>query len=330
VPKRIAVTMGDPAGVGPEICLKLLRRSEEELGCQLLLFGDQSVLERVSKRCQLPPPEQAVPGKNWLQTLPGEGHVVVDFGFVDGGKVCPGRVQAACGEAAFRYVEEGIRAAMEGSVDAVSTAPINKEAWSLAGISFPGHTEAFTTYTGASESCMMLYSAGLACSFVTTHIPLREVSSQITRERLLRVMEWSRDAVRRLNGKDPRLLVCGLNPHAGEGGLFGEEERKVIAPSVEEAKARGMSVEGPLSPDACFIAKHREATDCFVCMYHDQGHIPFKMLAFETGVNITLGLSVVRTSVDHGTAFDIAWSGQADPSSLLAAVDCALRLTEAT
>jgi len=218
---------------------------------------------------------------------------------------------------------------MAGLVDAVSTAPIHKEAWSLAGISFPGHTEAFTKITGAADSCMMLYSERMTCSFVTTHIPLIQVSSQITRERLLRVMELSCDALRRLKKKEPRLLVCALNPHAGEGGLFGLEERDVIIPAVKEAKKRGMIIEGPLSPDACFITKQREVTDCFICMYHDQGHIPFKMVAFETGVNVTLGLSVVRTSVDHGTAFDIAWSGKADPSSLLAAVDCALRLTEA-
>jgi len=319
--------MGDPAGVGPEIGLKALGQSDKELGCQLFLLGDWSLLKGVAERCDLKMPECVLSKSAWQKTCPSHGHVLVDLEALNGQTVQPGCIQAHCGLASFRYVEEGIHAAMSGAVDAVVTGPIHKAAWNRAGISFPGHTEAFTEKMGASDTCMMLYSEEMVCTFVTLHMALEKVSCSISRERVMRVLDLTHEAMVRLRGKSPRMLVCGLNPHAGEEGLFGDQEQTVIRPAVEQAKGRGMIVEGPMAPDACFLFKHRSRIDCVVCMYHDQGHIPFKMLAFETGVNITLGLPRVRTSVDHGTAFDIAWSGRADPSSLLAAIRCAVKLS---
>jgi 4-hydroxythreonine-4-phosphate dehydrogenase len=241
--------------------------------------------------------------------------------------VVPGQVSAACGAAAYRYFTQAIDEALAGHVDAVATCPINKESLHAAGHPFPGHTEILATRTNAERSCMMLTAPEITCSLVTVHVGYREVPALLTTERILDVIELTAAAMERMRGHTPRLLVCGLNPHAGEHGLFGDrEEERVIVPAIEAARAKGIDVAGPLPPDTAFLPKHRTATDAYVCMYHDQGLIPLKALAFEEAVNVTLGLPIVRTSVDHGTAFDIAWQGTAEVSSLVQAVTLAAKL----
>lgn len=323
----VAITMGDPAGVGPELCLRALTEPSVLGECIPVVFGDAGVLERVAAQCALPPPEKIVTLAEWTAQPPAQQATVVDCKAIDAAKVAPGVVAEGCGRAAYTYIESAIHAALRGEVAAVATAPIHKEALHQAGVPYPGHTEIFAALSGADRACMMLASDEITASFVTTHIGLVDVSPSLSEERILEVIELTADAMQRLRGEQPQIAVCGLNPHAGEHGLFGnQEEERFIAPAIAAARSKGMDVEGPLPPDAAFVSSKRQQVDAYVCMYHDQGHIPFKMLAFDTGVNITLGLPIIRTSVDHGTAFDIAWTGRANPASLYQAVLWAARL----
>lgn len=325
---RIAVTMGDPAGIGPEICLRLLADPEIRRECIPVIFGDAGVLRRVAGAIDASFDAPVISRDRWADACRGVSEPsVLDLRCVEAGAVTPGRLSAACGDAAFRYVVAGIDAGLKGEVDAVSTAPLNKEALHAAGHKFPGHTEIFAGRLNAARSCMMQYSEELTCSFVTVHVGYAEVPALLQPGRILDVIELTDDALRRIRGRAPRLLVCGLNPHAGENGLFGDrEEERMIAPSIEEARKRGLDVTGPVPPDTAFTPARRKQFDAVVCMYHDQGHIPVKMIAFDSAVNTTLGLPVPRTSVDHGTAFDIAWQGKARPGSLFAAVRLAVKL----
>jgi 4-hydroxythreonine-4-phosphate dehydrogenase len=350
----LGLTMGDPAGIGPELCLRALGDSALRRRCVPVLFGDAEVLRRL----------QRVSGKSFLratgsatrgtkgrlarqvrarQSENGIGRVVslaewsklkavnepliVDCAAIDAGKITPGKVSAACGRAGYVFIAEAIRSALTGMIDGVVTAPIHKEALRLSGVRYPGHTEIFTALTGAKRSCMMLYSDLLTVSMVTTHIGYGDVPEELSMRRVLDVIELTAEAMGWMLRRRPRLAVCGLNPHAGEHGLFGRnEEERFVAPAVARARRGGIAVEGPLPPDAAFTPGQRKKFDAIVTLYHDQGHIPFKMLAFETGVNLTLGLPIIRTSVDHGTAFDIAWRGVADPQSLFAAIEVAAGL----
>jgi 4-hydroxythreonine-4-phosphate dehydrogenase len=236
---------------------------------------------------------------------------------------------AACGRASYIYIEQSIRTALAGAVAGVVTAPIHKESLSRSGVKFPGHTEIFTALTRAARSCMMLYSDKLTVSMVTTHIGYGEAPGKLSVQRVQNVIELTVEAMRWLRRREPRIGVCGLNPHAGEHGLFGRrEEEKFVLPAVRRVRKKGLNVMGPLVPDAAFTTAQRLKYDAIVTLYHDQGHIPFKMLAFDTGVNITLGLPIIRTSVDHGTAFDIAWQGKADPTSLYSAIQVAANLVK--
>ena len=323
----IAVTMGDPAGIGPELCLRALDEASLLSECIPVVLGDAGVLRRVAHTCDLSLPERIVTLGEWQANPHVQQPLVVDCQAIDADHVRPGEVDRACGHAAYTYVEAGIRAAQRGDVAAVTTAPLHKEALHLSGVPYPGHTEILAALTGAPRVCMMLASPEITTSFVTGHTGLADVPAQISTERVLEVIELTADAVRRLQGHAPRIAVCGLNPHAGEHGLFGrQEEQRFIEPAIDAARARGIDVQGPLPPDAAFVPHMRGQFDAFVCMYHDQGHIPMKLLDFEGGVNLTMGLPIVRTSVDHGTAFDIAWQGKANPSSLLHAILCAARL----
>jgi 4-hydroxythreonine-4-phosphate dehydrogenase len=319
---RIAVTLGDPAGIGPEICLRLLRDAALAQTCTPIVFGDAGVLSRVAERLKLPftAPVVTEIGSPLAPT-------VLDLRRLDATTVNPGRVDARCGDAAFRYVTASIEAGLAGQVDAVATGPLNKEAMHAAGHKFPGHTEIFAQYMQAPRSCMMLTSPELTCSFATVHVGYHEVPGLLSVRRILDVIELTAAAMHRIRGRAPRLVVCGLNPHAGENGLFGQrEEERFIQPAIEAGRAQGLQIEGPLPPDTAFLARRRKETDAFICMYHDQGHIPLKALAFDSAINTTLGLPVIRTSVDHGTAFDIAWQGKANHSSLIEAVRLAARL----
>lgn len=325
--RPIAITMGDPAGIGPEICLRALREPAVLAECVPVLFGDASVLRRLAQR-GLPACDARVLSLAEFSSSPrADAPLLVDFATPGLDALEPGRVSATAGRAGYGYIEAAIRAALEKRIDGVVTAPIHKEALRLAGVHFPGHTEIFAVLTGAQRSCMMLYSDKVTVSMVTTHIGYHEVPGALSVARVLNTLELTAEAMGRMLGRPPRLAVCGLNPHAGEHGLFGRgEEEQIVAPAVAEARRRGMDVSGPLVPDAAFTAAVRRRFDAFVCLYHDQGHIPFKMLAFDTGVNLTLGLSIIRASVDHGTAFDIAWQGKADPTSLHTAIQVAARL----
>ncbi len=326
---RIAVTMGDPAGIGPEICLHLLNDASLAPICVPLVLGDAGVLRRVADQLKLPFTTPVVSHAVWSSSSPSHaGPLVVDLGCIDAASVTPGQVDPRCGEAAFRYVIAGIEAGLAGRVDAVATAPLNKEAMHAAGHRYPGHTEIFAERMQAARSCMMLTSPELTCSFVTVHVGYRDVPGLLTEQRIRDVIELTADAMQRIRGRAPRLAVCGLNPHAGENGLFGQrEEERLIAPAIAAARAQGLAIEGPLPPDTAFLPQRRRTTDAFVCMYHDQGHIPLKALAFDSAINTTLGLPVIRTSVDHGTAFDIAWQGKANPASLGEAVRLAAWLS---
>ena len=321
---RIAVTMGDPAGVGPEICLRLLADEEIARQCVPVVFGDAGVLRRAAEVMGLPFAADVV-SEAELGRM--DRAAVVDLNAISTSDFQPREVSAATGRAAFMYVDRAIDAALAGEVAAVATGPLSKEALHAAGIHFPGHTEIFASRTDAARSCMMQYSEEITCTFVTTHVGYHEVPKLLSTQRILDVIELTAEAIVKLRGRRPKIVVCGLNPHAGEHGLFGErEEERFIIPAIEAARGKGMNIEGPLPPDTAFLPWKRKETDAFVCMYHDQGHIPVKALAFDSAVNTTLGLPIVRTSVDHGTACDIAWQGKAHPSSLFAAVRLALRL----
>jgi 4-hydroxythreonine-4-phosphate dehydrogenase len=320
--------MGDPAGIGPEICLRALREPAILQRCSPVLFGDVAVLNRVARSAGIA--SLNCRSANELGNLSEMNEpVVVDCHAIDASTIVPGQVSAACGKAGYRYIERAIQAALAGKIDGVVTAPIHKESLSNSGVKFPGHTEIFTALTGAKRSCMMLYSDKLTVSMCTTHIGYHEVPARLTVERVLNVIELTAQAMRQLRGREPLVGVCGLNPHAGEHGLFGNrEEEHFVEPAIKAARERGMRVEGPLVPDAAFTSGQRTKFDAIVTLYHDQGHIPFKMLAFDTGVNITLGLPIIRTSVDHGTAFDIAWQGKAHATSLFSAIEVAAELAQ--
>jgi 4-hydroxythreonine-4-phosphate dehydrogenase len=325
---KIALTMGDPAGVGPEVCLRAVVDAEVQRVSVPVIFGDARILGRCAEQLGLSMPRRTISESNWVK----ESHAltepaVLDLPGLDVMSFQPGVVSADTGAAGFRYVKKSIAAALAGGITAVATAPLNKEALRAAGIPFPGHTEIFAAETNAPRACMLQYSSEVTCSFVTVHVGYGEVPRLLSIERILDVIELTAAALRRIRGNEPKLAVLGLNPHAGEHGLFGErEEERIIIPAIEAARALGFRVEGPLPPDTAFIPAKRRAIDGFVCMYHDQGHIPLKALAFDTAVNATLGLPIVRTSVDHGTACDIAWRGEASARSLIEAVKLAVLL----
>ena len=324
----IAVTMGDPAGVGPEVCLQILANAEVREFATVVVFGDAAILAACAEKTGLPKAPQVIREDEWdtIHRDLDEPAVLDLAGFDDSGFV-PGIVSAMTGAAGYRYVMKSIEAALAGQIDGVATAPLNKEALRAAGVLYPGHTEIFADKTGAKRSCMFQYSDEVRASFVTVHVGYGEVPALLTVERILDVIELTAEAMQRIRGTKPKLAVLGLNPHAGEHGLFGNgEEETIIIPAIEAARARGITIEGPLPPDTAFIPAKRHSTDAFICMYHDQGHIPLKALAFDTAVNTTLGLPIIRTSVDHGTACDIAWQGKAKGSSLVEAVRLAAKM----
>lgn len=316
--------MGDPAGIGPEICVDLLLDAAIHRRCHPLVFGDAGILARAAGVSGKPLAIRKASPANpeaWRECN------VVDFDFANSSAFQPGRVCAQTGLAAYRYIESAIESTMAGWADAIVTAPIHKEALAAAGIPHPGHTEILAALTKTESVCMMLTSDRITCSLVSTHLGLAEVPAAMGTGRILEVIHLTHRAMTRLRGRRPRIVVLGLNPHAGEHGLFGNgEEESMILPAIEQARADGIDAVGPLPPDTAFLPSRLGGTDAYVCMYHDQGLIPLKMLAFDSAINVTLGLPIIRTSVDHGTALDIAWKGTANPSSLLAAANLAATL----
>jgi 4-hydroxythreonine-4-phosphate dehydrogenase len=318
--------MGDPAGIGPEICLDLLADSSVAECCTPIVFGDAEVLRLCAWQTGKASDFQVVNRENLSST---DSPSVLDLGLMDLDQLQPGTANGATGKATYGYVTAAIDACLAKKVDAVTTCPANKEAMSSAGVSHPGHTEIFAERTQTERFCMAFISETISCSLVTVHAGYAEVPNLLSEERIAEVIELTRETHKKLLGKEPRIAVCGLNPHAGENGLFGNgEEERIILPAIEKMKAKGCQLTGPLPPDTAFTESRRRDFDAYVCMYHDQALIPVKALAFDEAVNVTLGLPIVRTSVDHGTALDIAWQGKANPNSLKAAVKLAVRLSD--
>jgi 4-hydroxythreonine-4-phosphate dehydrogenase len=319
----IAVTMGDPAGVGPELILKAFLEGSVRAG--FFVVGGLDALTACNERLRLGVPLRSAADHRDLRTA----HVnVVDAGSPARSGFEPGAVSRSCGEAARAYVETAVRMVLAGSADALVTLPVSKEAVRLSDPSFTGHTELIAGLCGASGVAMMLHSPRLAVTHVSTHVSLREAIDSVTRDRVRQVILLTASALSKL-GCGRRIAVAGLNPHAGESGAFGTEERGAIAPAVADARAAGIDARGPVAPDVVFRQAVDGRYDAVVCMYHDQGHIPMKLVDFESAVNVTLGLPIVRTSVDHGTAFDIAWKGVASSGSYAAAFALARRLAGA-
>jgi 4-hydroxythreonine-4-phosphate dehydrogenase len=333
--KRLLITTGDPAGVGPELALKTIDLAES-LGCVIGLVGSADLLRRVAGAVGVPMPEVVSDSDFISGRSPLNQVCVIDRPGLAAEQVVPGRVDRATGTASLDYVNFAIDAILEGRADAMVTGPIHKEAWHQAGAKYPGHTELLAERAGEIGSaperhCMMLAAPDIRCALVTVHVGLGEVPKLLTTELVLKTIELAGCAVESMIKRPPRITVLGLNPHAGEGGLFGErEEEQVIEPAIIAARelfeSRGWVFRGPLPPDTAFVPAMRGKTDVFVCMYHDQGLIPLKALAFDEAVNVTLGLRIVRTSVDHGTALDLAWRGEADDRSMRAAIKLAFDL----
>ena len=333
----LAITMGDPASIGPEITVKALARQEIYQICRPLVVGDACMLERARRVTRLEDIRvHRVTASTEAEYVPGTIDVL-DMRLVDAEALPVGRVSAAAGEAAFRYVEKAIALAMADEVDGTVTNAFNKEAVNLAGHHFSGHTEVYAAYTHTKNYTMMLARGDLRVVHVSTHVSLREACDRVKKDRVLEVIRIAWQACRDLGIDRPRVGVAGLNPHSGENGLFGREEIEEIIPAIEAARAQGVEVDGPVPPDTVFSKARGGWYDIVVAMYHDQGHIPLKLLGFVynrerrawdtvDGVNITLGLPIVRVSVDHGTAFDQAGSGSASPSSLINAIGYAARL----
>ncbi len=321
--KIYGITMGDSSGVGPEILLRAWRNGE--LRHPVVAYGDLAVLERANRLLGCGVPLRAIARPAEYR----EGHLnVCDAGILNPEDVRPGELSAASGAAAREYVIAATRAALAGEIAAMVTLPMNKEATQLSDPGFVGHTELIGSLCGAADMTIMLVSEQLIVTHVSTHVSLREAIERVKEPRVRRIIELTCEAVARMK-ENPRVAVAGLNPHAGENGLFGREEIEEIAPAVEWARAKGLPVEGPLPPDTVFfLAVRRKRYDAIVCMYHDQGHVPLKLLDFEGGVNVALGLPIIRTSVDHGTAFDIAWKGVASTRSLVCALDLAAKMAE--
>ena len=335
----IGITMGDPASIGPEITVKALAHPEVYKNCRPLVIGDAVLLREAA---QIVGREdlivRSVSSVQDAQFTYGTIDVY-DMKLADAEQVKPGEISAAAGEAAFRYVEKVIELAMNDEIDGTVTNAFSKEAVNLAGHHYSGHTEIYAAMTGTEKYTMMLAHENLRVVHVSTHVSLREACDRVKRERVLEVIEIASKACRELGIESPKIAVAGLNPHSGEHGLFGREEIEEIIPAIEDAKAEGIDAEGPIPPDTVFSKARGGWYDIVVAMYHDQGHIPLKVLGFvynETqkkwdavsGVNITLGLPIVRASVDHGTAFDQAGTGAASEISLLNAIGYGVRLAE--
>jgi len=326
---KIAITMGDPSGVGPELCLKLLEDEETLKFCQPVIFGSAVTLELAANELNLNSPKNILNYESWKSSETIDPKLqLIDIKNMNSKELMKGQVSMKSGQASLEYLEKAIDATVSKKFDALTTCPINKASINMAGCKYPGHTEILAEKTGAHEYCMMQYSKEVTASFVTCHIGLKEACSLISQDRILTVIKLTAKAIKSINdSKSNSIVVCGLNPHSGESGLFGEgEEEKVIAPAIEKALLMGYNISGPIVPDTAFIPEKRKTTGAYICMYHDQGHIPLKALAFDKAVNVTLGLPIIRTSVDHGTAFDISWKGTANVSSLLQATNLAAKL----
>lgn len=322
----IGITMGDPTGVGPEIIVKVLSLESTFRFCRPVVLGDRIILERAVQllNTSLTVNQIATIAEENLQS---DAVNLLPLSRIPLDKAEYGNPTKACGEGMVTYIKEAVKLASECAIDAITTAPISKKALSDAGYTYPGHTELLAELTESNDYVMMLAGERLKVALVTIHCSLKEVFTLLTTEKIEKTIRITHNALRDFFGEaNPRIAVAGLNPHAGEEGLFGSEEKTIIRPAIQSARQSGINVEGPLPPDTLFYHAARGGYDAVVSMYHDQGLIPLKLLHFEDGVNITLGLPLIRTSVDHGTAYDIAGTGKANSSSLANALKIAARM----
>ncbi|MBP2169827.1 4-hydroxythreonine-4-phosphate dehydrogenase [Erwinia toletana] len=323
--KIIAVTMGDPAGIGPEIIIKSLAEGELS-GAPAVVVGCATTLRRILSLNITPQVELRVLDKvSDAHFAPGIINII-DEPLVDPQGLKPGVVQSEAGDLAYRCIKRATALAMAGEVHAIATAPLNKEALHSAGHIYPGHTELLAQLTDSKDYAMVLYTDRLKVIHVTTHIALRKFLDTLGRERVETTIAMADTFMKRVGYDHARIAVAGVNPHAGENGLFGDEEITIVGPAVEAMKAKGINVYGPCPPDTVYLQCYEGMYDMVVAMYHDQGHIPLKLLGFYDGVNITAGLPFIRTSADHGTAFDIAWTGKAKSESMAISIQLAMQL----
>lgn len=320
----IAIPIGDPAGIGPEIVLKALLSREAGQAARCVAIGDRRVLEDAAGFCGLQVRFKTIEKPEDGEYIPGTANVV-DLGNIAPGKFQMGKVSGMCGKAAYEYIERSVRLANEGRVAAVSTAPINKEALKEGGINFIGHTEIFGALTQTEDPLTMFEVRGLRIFFLTRHMSLRQACDAITKERVTDYVKRCREALRRLGVPDGTMAIAGLNPHSGEHGLFGNEETEEIVPAIRELKGQGYDVEGPVGADSVFHLALKGRYNSVLSLYHDQGHIASKTLDFERTVAVTNGMPILRTSVDHGTAFDVAGKGVASEVSMVEAIKVAAK-----
>ncbi|MDR3048577.1 MAG: 4-hydroxythreonine-4-phosphate dehydrogenase PdxA [Elusimicrobiota bacterium] len=319
--KRFAITMGDPCGIGAEITLKALKSHPQYID-KCIVFGNYDLLKLYHGKLSISQKLRAMANVDDIK----EGQInIFDANPVALSDIPIGKISKVGGECAFRYVRAAIDAALAKKVSSVVTAPLNKEALHLAGHIYAGHTEIFAEFSHGNNYAMLLWSDKLKCIHATTHTALRN-ACDVKKERIVNIIKLADETLKKVGYKEPRIAVAGLNPHAGENGLFGNEELKEINPAIAECKALGINVSGAIAPDTVFLRAYKGEFDIVAAMYHDQGHIPLKLLAFDTGVNITVGLSVIRTSVDHGTAFDIAGKLTAKEDSLIKAIEIGEKL----
>jgi 4-hydroxythreonine-4-phosphate dehydrogenase len=354
---KVGLTMGDAAGIGPEIIVKALTHNGVYSLCQPIVIGSSAILQDACSRFTVSnrPPLNLNIIKTPMQAIARHGTIdVLDVSSISPQDISVGTIDARAGAAAVKAIEIGTHLTMHGELDAITTAPICKAAIHRAGVSYPGHTEMLAAFTNTAHAVMMLctpealdgnqpsaienlFAEGFreprvipAVSFVTNHVALADVSKHLSVERIVEVIRITRQALIRCGISEPRLVVAGLNPHAGEDGAFGKEEEYLIRPAIAQAEAHFGTIDGPLPADALFVKAIQGEWHAVIVMYHDQGNIPIKLLGFGELVNVTLGLPIVRTSVDHGTAFDIAGKGIANEMSLVEALSCAVRLTNAS
>lgn len=314
---KIALTMGDPAGIGPEIAVRVASDSDISKFAKVFIYGCQDIIREACAR----------------YTRKDFRPEIVETSKMKFSDVVVGKADAKCGLAARKAVEMATKDTIAEKMDAIVTTPMNKASVNLAGIDFTGHTEFIAELCKCDSYAMMQSADDLRVAFATTHIPLQEVAGKITEDRIIEVAYLLNEAIKLEGIPKPKLAAAAVNPHAGEDGYMGKEDQDIVLPALDKLKALNIDIEGPFPPDTLFIEKIRSQFDGILSMYHDQGHIPFKMLAFDKGVNSTLGLPIIRTSVDHGTAFNIAWQGVAHTGSLyaalkLAALRCGSRLVD--
>ncbi len=334
----IAITMGDAAGIGPEIIVKALERKQLQRRALPVVIGDAQTMEQALAIANSRMKIHAITDLDQIQEA-SETIQVLDLKNIDLNKLKHGQVDPMPGKAAVEYIQKAVELAQEGRVKAIVTAPIHKEAINKAGFHYSGHTELLAHLTGTKNYAMLLTHGAFRVSHVTTHTSLQKACERIKKDRVLTVIRLTYEFLKQLGIENPRIGIAGLNPHSGEGGLFGDEEKKEIIPAIEEAKGKGWNIEGPVPPDTVFTKMKGKQYDAVVAMYHDQGHIAVKLVGFSmkpggkewdkmSGVNVTVGLPIIRTSVDHGVAFGKAGEGRANPQSMVDAIKLAIQLAK--